>query len=504
MAGPGISWWNPATAGFVLGPLLFLLIQLLPVFPEARVANMASIAALMVVWWITETLPLAATALLPLLLFPLLGISSGADVAETYMNSTIFLFIGGFVLALSMQRWDLHTRIALRVIGWFHGSARLMLLGFMITSALLSMWISNTATATMLLPIALAVYARASDQLDEADRQALLTALMLGIAYSCSIGGTATLIGTPPNMAMQRIFAITFPSAPEISFAQWLVFALPMAVCLLLLCWGVISARYTGRRFTPLRFSLDGEHALARKPMTYEERAVAVVFVLAAIGWMFRQNIVIGDLVLPGWSGLFENANLLNDGSVAIAAALALFCLPARNRVNYKRLADEQTIAAMPWNIVLLFGGGFALAKGFADSGLSAFIGNGFIGMQQLEPVAMVAGITTTVVFLTEVTSNTATAQMMLPLVAGIARSIGVNPLLLMLPVTLAASMAFMMPVATPPNAIVFASGRLRIRDMITTGFIINIMAIAMITLLTLTIGAAVFGIDATVPPWVD
>jgi solute carrier family 13 (sodium-dependent dicarboxylate transporter), member 2/3/5 len=504
VAGLNIAWLSPAAAGFVLGPLLFLLMQLLPVFPDAHVANMASIAALMVVWWITEALPLAATALLPLLLFPLLGITSGVDVAETYMNSTIFLFIGGFVLALSMQRWDLHTRIALRVIGWFHGSARLMLLGFMVTSALLSMWISNTATATMLLPIGLAVHARASEQLDESERQALLTALMLGIAYSCSIGGIATLIGTPPNMAMQRIFAITFPSAPEISFAQWLVFALPMAVCLLLLCWGVISVRYTGRNFTPLHFTTDSVRKLARKPMAYEEKAVAVVFALAAVGWIFRKRIVIGDFTLPGWSGLFENAQLLNDGSVAIAAALALFCLPARNREKYARLADAQTIAKMPWNIVLLFGGGFALAKGFTDSGLSAFIGNGFIGMQQLDTSAMVAGITTVVVFLTEVTSNTATAQMMLPLVAGIARSIGVNPLLLMLPVTLAASMAFMMPVATPPNAIVFASGRLRIRDMITTGFIINIIAIGMITLLTLTIGVAVFGIDASVPGWVD
>jgi sodium-dependent dicarboxylate transporter 2/3/5 len=503
VAGLNIARLNPAAAGFVLGPLLFLLMQILPVFPDARVANMASVAVLMVVWWITEALPLAATALLPLVLFPLLGITSGAAVAEEYMNSTIFLFIGGFVLALSMQRWELHTRIALRVIGWFHGSARLMLLGFMVTSALLSMWISNTATATMLLPIGLAVYARASEQLGEDERQALLTALMLGIAYSCSIGGIATLIGTPPNMAMQRIFAITFPSAPEISFAQWLVFALPMSVCLLLVCWGVISSRYTGRGFSPLSFSAGSVRELANKSMAYEEKAVAVVFVLAALGWMFRQSIVIGDFTLPGWSGLFDNARLLNDGSVAIAAALALFCLPARNRDKHTRLADAETIATMPWNIVLLFGGGFALAKGFADSGLSAFIGNGFIGMQQLEPVAVVAGITTTVVFLTEVTSNTATAQMMLPLVAGIARSIGVNPLLLMLPVTLAASMAFMMPVATPPNAIVFASGRLHIRDMITTGFIINIIAIAMITLLTLTIGTAVFGIDATIPGWV-
>ena len=464
---------------------------------------MAAVAALMVVWWITEALPLAATALVPLVLFPLLGITSGKEVAAVYMNSTIFLFIGGFILALSMQRWDLHTRIALRVISWFHGSAMFMLLGFMVTSAFLSMWISNTATATMLLPIGLAVYARAADQLTDRDKQRLLTAMMLGIAYSCSIGGTGTLIGTPPNLALQRIFQITFPSAPEISFAQWLMFALPLTVSMLLLAWLVISYRYTGRGFTRLQFPAEQLQGLSRKPMSYEEKAVAVIFTLAALCWMFRQNIVIGDFTLPGWSNLFDNAGLVNDGTVAVAAALALFCLPARNRERYTRIADNEIINGLPWNIVLLFGGGFALAKGFTSSGLSEFIGQQFAGMQDLGPAALVAGIASIVVFLTEVTSNTATSQILLPVVASVARQIEINPLLLMLPVTLSASMAFMMPVATPPNAIVFASGQLRIREMIKTGLIINLIAIILITLHTWYIGTAVFDIDtSSLPAW--
>lgn len=464
---------------------------------------MASVAGLMVVWWMTEALPLAATALLPLVLFPLLGITSGKEVAAVYMNSTIFLFIGGFVLALSMQRWGLHTRIAMRVIGWFHGSAMLMLLGFMVTSAFLSMWISNTATATMLLPIGLAVYARAAEQLDESDRQKLLTALMLGIAYSCSIGGTGTLIGTPPNLAMQRIFQISFPDAPEISFAKWLLFALPLTVTMLVTTWLVIAYRYTGRGFTPLRFSNAEIKGLADRPMSFEEKAVAVVFTLTAFCWLFRQDIVIGGFSIPGWSNLFDNARLVNDGTIAVAAALVLFCIPSRNRQQFNRVADSDIISNLPWNIVLLFGGGFALARGFTESGLSGYIGQQFIDMQGLDPTALVAGISAIVVFLTEVTSNTATSQILLPVVASVARQIEVNPLLLMLPVTLSASMAFMMPVATPPNAIVFASGRLLIRDMIKTGFIINIIAIILITALTWFVGRAIFDIDlATMPLW--
>ncbi len=464
---------------------------------------MAAVAGLMVVWWITEALPLAATALVPLVLFPLLGITSGKDVAAVYMNSTIFLFIGGFVLALSMQRWDLHTRIALRVISWFHGSAMFMLLGFMATSAFLSMWISNTATATMLLPIGLAVYARAADQLTPRDRQRLLTALMLGIAYSCSIGGTGTLIGTPPNLAMQRIYQITFPGAPEISFAQWLLFALPLTLTMLMSTWLIIAYRYTGRGFTRLQFSTGELRESSGKPMSYEEKAVAIVFSLTAFSWMFRQNIEIGGFTIPGWSNLFDNASLINDGTIAITAALVLFCIPSRNRQDHTRIADSGIISSLPWNIVLLFGGGFALAKGFTESGLSEYIGQRFVGMQELDPLALVAGISSIVVFLTEVTSNTATSQILLPVVASVAKQIEINPLLLMLPVTLSASMAFMMPVATPPNAIVFASGQLHIRDMIKTGFIINLVAIVLISLQTWLIGTAIFDIDiSSMPVW--
>ncbi|MDA3870675.1 MAG: SLC13 family permease [Gammaproteobacteria bacterium] len=490
--------------GFWLGLVLFMIVLWLPVFPTPAIQNMCAIALLMVTWWISEALPLAVTALLPLVLFPLLGITSGNEVASVYMNSTIFLFIGGFVLALSMQRWGLHTRIALRIIGWFHGSTRLMVFGFMLTGAVLSMWISNTASATMLLPIGLAVYARASDQLSASDRQSLLTALMLGIAYSCSIGGTATLIGTPPNMAMQRIFEISFPSAPVISFAQWLMFALPLSAVLLVSAWLVITLRYTGKNFPALSQTKNLTNT-QQQSMSYEEKMVAAVFTTTALCWIFRQDIVIGVLSIPGWSRLLEHADLINDGTVAIAAALLLFVIPSRNQTQFRKLADLDTISELPWKIVLLFGGGFALAKGFTASGLSEFIGQQFLSSQDAGTFSLIAATSTLVIFLTEVTSNTATAQMLLPLVATIARAIEVNPLLLMLPVTLSASMAFMMPVATPPNAIVFASGNLKIRDMVTTGFIINLLAILMISLTTYFWGMQVFAIDASVmPDWAN
>lgn len=487
--------------GLWMGPAAFMLMQWLPSLPTPNIQNMAAVAVLMVIWWITEALPLAVTALIPLVLFPFLGITSGTNVATVYMNSTIFLFIGGFVIALVMQRWDLHTRIALRIISWFHGSARLMVLGFMLTSAGLSMWISNTATATMLLPIGLAVYARSSEHLNETDKQALLTALMLGIAYSCSIGGVSTLIGTPPNMAMQRIFTITFPDAPEISFAQWLLFALPLSSCLLVITWLVITSRYTDKNFTSLKSSSD---TVMRKtsPMSYEEKVVAIVFSLTALCWIFRNDIIIGSISIPGWSRLLEHASLMNDGTVAIAAALLLFAIPAKNTTRYKNIADIEIIAELPWKIVLLFGGGFALALGFTASGLSEFIGQQFIGLQSLDTISLIAGISTIVVFLTEVTSNTATAEMLLPLVASVAKAIDMNPLLLMLPVTLSASMAFMMPIATPPNAIVFASGNLKIIDMVKTGIIINLIAIALVTVVTYFWGMQLFSIDNSLPSW--
>jgi len=303
-------------------------------------------------------------------------------------------------------------------------------------------------------------------------------------------------------MAMHRIFEITFPMAPEISFADWMFFAFPLSLVLLFTCWQVITMRYTSSKFAALEISGDVMKAV-KQPMSYEQKVVAIIFTLTALSWIFRKDMNIGLLIIPGWSNLFEHASLIDDGTIAIASALALFILPSRDRTKFSNIADVEIISALPWKIVLLFGGGFALAKGFTASGLSEFIGQQFIGLKDMDILTMIGALSTMVVFLTEVTSNTATAEMLLPLVASVARAIEINPLLLMLPVTLSASMAFMMPIATPPNAIVFASGQLKIADMLKTGFIINLAAIVMITLTTYLWGIHLFDIDVgSLPDW--
>ncbi|MBV1869690.1 MAG: DASS family sodium-coupled anion symporter [Gammaproteobacteria bacterium] len=463
---------------------------------------MAAITLWMVIWWITEALPLAATALLPVILFPLMGITKGKDITAVYMNSTIFLFLGGFILALAMERWNLHQRVALKVIRLFKGSPALMILGFMLTSAGLSMWISNTATATMLLPIGLAVFKQLETQLDKEQKQALITALMLAIAYSCSIGGISTLIGTPPNMALQRIFAISFPDAPEIAFGQWLIFILPMSFTLLLLAWQVIVFRYIRKRVPAISYDFD-EANTKELPLSYEEKVVGCVFSLTALAWVFRKDLIIGSFSLPGWSRFLPHPSYIDDGTIAITAAVVLFLIPTRNRENYQNIIDVSIIPKLPWHIILLFGGGFALATGFAESGLSSFIGQQFLGLKDVPPMLLIGILTFSVVFLTEVTSNTATAEMLLPLMASIASVIHLHPLLLMLPVAMAASMAFMMPVATPPNAIVFGSGHLKIKEMVKTGLILNLIAIVLITITVYFLAPLMFDIDLkTMPEW--
>jgi sodium-dependent dicarboxylate transporter 2/3/5 len=303
-------------------------------------------------------------------------------------------------------------------------------------------------------------------------------------------------------MAMHRIFSIIFPGAPEITFAQWLLFALPLSMCLLFITWLVITSRYTDKNFTSLENTRDAVQT-KNTAMSYEEKVVAIIFTMTALCWVFRKDIVIGNFSIPGWSRLLEHANMINDGTVAIAAALLLFAIPAKNTSQYKNIADVEIIAELPWKIVLLFGGGFALALGFTQSGLSEFIGQQFIGLKEFDTLSLIAGISTAVIFLTEVTSNTATAEMLLPLVASVAKAIEINPLLLMLPVTLSASMAFMMPIATPPNAIVFASGRLKILDMVKTGIIINIITIILVTTVTYFWGMQLFSIDrSSMPVW--
>ncbi|MHC4947102.1 MAG: SLC13 family permease [Planctomycetota bacterium] len=494
--------------GFWLGLVLFLatllLVDLVPGQPV--VTRMAAVALLMAVWWIADAIPLAATALLPLVLFPLLGIMKGRDVAPVYVNHIIFLFIGGFLIALAMERWDLHKRIALRIIRIVGGGPARLVLSFMVASAFLSMWISNTATAIMMLAIGLAIIAEQERAFGIERTHRLSVGLLLGIAYGASIGGMATLVGTPPNLSFARIFEIAFPAAEPVGFGQWMLLGLPLCVTMLAIAWLLLTRVFCrvdrGLRLAP--DVVEREHR-ALGPMRFAEGAVLAVFAATALLWVFRKDLELGAVTVPGWGDLLPFPALVDDGTVAVAMALLLFLIPARagGADAGRAILDLDVFAKVPWHIVLLFGGGFALASGFQASGLSAFVGDRFAGLEGTSPITMIAAVCGTLTFLTELTSNTATTEMVLPILASAGTSMKIDPLLLMIPATLSASCAFMMPVATPPNAIIFGSGRLTIAEMARIGIAINLIGIVVITTLFWLLGTVVFQIDpAVLPEW--
>jgi sodium-dependent dicarboxylate transporter 2/3/5 len=488
----------------ILCVLFILFFDLSPGHRE--ITYTAAIALLMAVWWITEAIPLAATALIPLFLFPAFGIMDGKAVANEYVNYIIFIFIGGFLVALAMERWNLHKRLALRILMFLGVQPRFILLGFMLAGAFLSMWISNTATTMMMVPIAIAIVSNLEEILGIEKVRKFSIGIFLGIAYSSSIGGIATLIGTPPNLVFVKIFNTFFPNAPDISFAQWFFFALPISVVFLFIVWGLLSLIFCPRIEMGLEKRVFSDQYKSLGPMSFEEKIVLVDFFILVFLWMFRADIIIGSFTIPGWSNLLPKAEFINDGTIAIAMAFILFLIPAKNRDHgndNRRILTWKTATRLPWNIVLLFGGGFALASGFKASGLSAWLGKHLEGLGSLPPILVIACICLLITFLTELTSNTATAQILLPILATLAVSIRVNPLLLMIPGALSCSFAFMLPVATPPNAIVFGTDRLRVADMARVGVILNFIGVIIITLAVFLIGRAVFGIDLSeIPSW--
>lgn len=483
--------------------VFFLMIFLLDLKPGSpKVTLTAAIAVLMAIWWVTEAIPIAVTSLLPIVLFPFLGIMDGKSVSNSYINYVIFLFIGGFIMALAMERWDLHKRIALKILSFVGGRTFMILFGFMFASAFLSMWMSNTATAMMMLPIAMSVLSQLEEVHGEKRVRKLTVGILLGIAYSCSIGGIATLVGTPPNLSFVRIFAIIFPGGPEISFGDWLIFAMPITAimfCVVLLLLFLIYKPTEKIEKLPRSFFKD--HYKDLGPTTPEQKRVLVIFIILVFLWVFRTNIDVGSFTIPGWSSLFTNPGYINDGTVAIFVAFLLFLMPSSEK--NKGLVDWATARKIPWRIVLLFGGGFALAKGFVDSGLSMYIGEELESANQFSTMGLIGTLTGVMTGLTEFTSNTATTEMLLPIVSGLAVQIKVNPLLLMIPITLGGSMAFMFPIATPPNAIIYGSGKVSMWQMAKTGILINLVAIVIITLFSYFWAPYIFDINfGEFPDW--
>jgi sodium-dependent dicarboxylate transporter 2/3/5 len=460
------------TAGLLLGPMLFVLIMLLPL-PAGMTPQglrVAAVAVLMAVWWITEAIPIPATALLPIVLFPVLGVLTGSEVTATYANHLIYLFLGGFLIAVTMEKWNLHHRIALQTIRLVGVTPQRMVLGFMLATAFLSMWISNTAATMMMVTIALAVIKEVERDVRHVSGEFWFgTVLMLGIAYAASIGGIATLIGTPPNAIFAGVIENTY--GINISFLDWMVFALPLSLFMLCLTWLYL----TRVLFTQADICLPGGGALINEqlarlgPMSRQEKIVAAVFCLVAALWILR--------------GLYQPASLamVKDSTIAIAGALLLFMIP----VDLKKgefLLDWKTAVTIPWDIIILFGGGFALAQGFSEAGLTRWLAEQLSVLQGVHNILIIAAVALLVVFLTEVTSNTATASLLLPVMGALASAIDMNPLEMMVTAVVATSFAFMLPVATPPNAIAYSSRYITIPQMVAAGFRLNLIGVVIIT----------------------
>ncbi len=464
------------------GPLTFLGLYFggAPWIEETSSRAILAITGWMAIWWIFEAVPLAATSLLPLILMPLTGVLSLAEVGASYGHKYIFLFLGGFLLALAIEKCKLHWRIALHLILAMGAQPRSMLWGFMLATALLSMWISNTATAIMMLPMALAVIRKVDDwgDLSPDFKRVFSRSLLLGIAYGASIGGMATLIGSPPNLIFAGMVEKSF--GESISFLQWLQAGLPVSILLLLLAGG-----YLGKGLNAPNARLDKsilqQQQQALGPLKANEKKVLLVFGLTAFAWMLRTL-----LITPYFPQV-------DDTIIALIAATVLFAWP--NSPEEDKLLDWKDAEGLPWGVLLLFGGGIALAAGFDKTGTAGMLaghlthlGDGHAAIPFLLTVGSIN-------FLTEITSNLATTAVVLPVLAPFADALGIHPYLLMTGATLAASCAFMLPVGTPPNAIVFASGKINIGEMVRIGIVMNLLSILIIALYTYAVLPLIWGL---------
>lgn len=460
----------------VAGPLLFLVLRLFeaPAGMNESAWAVLAVTLWMAFWWVTEAVPIAVTALLPVILFPLTGALDIGSTTSAYGDKYVFLYLGGFLLAIAIEKWNLHKRIALSIISLIGTNVKFIILGFMVATAFLSMWISNTATSVMMLPIGTAIISQLQDDPTTPKNENALfgKALMLAIAYSASIGGIGTLIGTPPNLVLagvvERLYGI------EISFLQWAKLGIPVSLLLLVICW---------KYLTRFAFDLTNMKMPAGKAeiasllsglgkMSREEKTVLGVFALTAFAWITRSFLL--QPVIP----------LIDDTIIAIAAGTVLFILPAGNREKRERLLLWEDTVKVPWGIIILFGGGMALAKAFGETGLAIWLGEQLTALENLPLYVLVLVVVAAVNFLTEVTSNLATTAMLLPILAPMALAMGVHPYFLLVAATLAASCAFMLPVATPPNAVVFGSGHLAIRDMVRAGIWMNTFSILLISMI--------------------
>lgn len=504
--------WGTRAAGLVLAGVVYLSLGSAEgLTPDAR--WVATIATLMAVWWMTEAIPLAATSLLPIVLIPMLTEQTVGETTSPYASSIVFLFLGGFLIAIAMEKWELHRRVALVTLRGVGVEPKRIVLGMMLTTGFLSMWVSNTATTLMMLPIGLSVLTlvaerknpdqvtdpeegdeasgRISDIVQDPNVQKFGVCLVLSIAWAASMGGLGTLLGSPPN-AIVAGYAADELGRP-IGFLQWMMIGFPLAVIFIFLGWFLMT------RFL-YRFELDeipGGRAMITKeitklgPVSQGEKMVALVFAGAAFFW-----VVPGLLAtLPGVGSFFAPFDVFDDTAIAIAAGVALFILPGKGRRTMV-LEWKDAEKGLPWGVLLLFGGGLSLASAVASSGLDEWFGEQVSGLGGLSALALIAAVTTLILFLTEITSNTATAATFIPVLGGVAIGIGADPMMLLLPAAFAATCAFMLPVGTPPNAIVFGSGAVSIAEMARGGFVLNIVGVLLITIVFYLAAGPVLGVE--------
>jgi solute carrier family 13 (sodium-dependent dicarboxylate transporter), member 2/3/5 len=472
--------------GLILGPLTFIII-LLATFEGLTFEGKAvmAVTAWVAVWWITEPIPIAASSLLPVVLFPLSGSLDIKTTTTTYFSPMVVLFMGGFMIALALERWNLHQRIALTIINFIGTNSSKIILGFMISTAFLSMWISNTATALMMLPIAIAIAKKIGDL--HTDRKKLKLgnfnkALMLSIAYAASIGGMATLIGTPTNAIFSAISLELYDH--QITFARWIILGFPISFVCLLLGWLYLTKVI----FRGESSDVDvAKHEVKRQllslgNMTYEERMVLFIFTATASAWILSSFVLVK--FIPG----------IDDTVIAIAGALLLFVVPAKN--TKEKLMDWKTAKKLPWGILLLFGGGLSIAAGFKSSGLADWFGDHLVGLDQLHFALVLFVVVIMVNYFTEITSNVATASVLLPILASLSKTIDVHPFGLMVGASLASSCAFMLPVATPPNAIAYSAGYLTMGDMVKAGFWMNVISTIILFLMIYYLMPIIWGVE--------
>jgi sodium-dependent dicarboxylate transporter 2/3/5 len=437
---------------------------------EPAAWHCVGLALLLATWWATEAIPIPATSLLPIPLAPALGIADLKGTAASYANPTIFLFLGGFLLGIAMQRWNLHRRIALRILNVVGQKPKQQIAGFMLATGFISMWVSNTATAIMMLPIGMSVVSLFANA-DSGEVKRYATALLLAIAYSASIGGIATLIGTPPNAILAGY--LSSEQNIELGFAQWMVVGLPVSIAMMVVAWWWLTRGGFKLQLDDGSGNVIGDELAKLGKLSPAEARVGIVFLLAALAWVTRP-------LLNDWG-----IEWLSDTSIALLAGVALFLIPSGNE-RYRPLLLWEDAKDLPWGILLLFGGGLALASTISGSGLADWIANQLNVFGTLPLILLIGAIVLVIIFLTELTSNTATAAAFLPLLGALAMSLGVDPLLITVPAAIAASCAFMMPVATPPNAIVFATGHMNIQSMIRAGFFLNLTGTILVTLICL------------------